>query len=160
MKKIVIFKILIAILVVTNLISIIIIKEQNHKLTVYNESFFMSVYGLIDNYQKTLDFEKKYIAETNSSEKENMLNTIIELDPVISKHSGSVRSLLTSQVPQDDFVALEFAISKEILLFINAETDTERREHMERLEVALKEFKVFINEQMKEQEICIFDSCD
>lgn len=160
MKKIGFLKILVALLVLTNLLSIIIIKEQNHKLTVYNESFFMSVYGLIDNYQKIVDIEKKYIAETNSSEKENMLKTITELYPVVSKHSGSVRSMLTSQVSQDDFVVLESATDKEFLFFVDAGTDTERQEHMERLEVALEEFKDFIDEQMKEQEICIFDSCD
>ena len=120
----------------------------------------MSAYNLIDNYQKILDLEKNYISETNDLEKEKMLSTFNELVPLISKHSGSVRSMLSKHVSQDEFSVLEQAVYKEIFSFDNAVTDTERQQHMEKLEVALIKFKDFIDEQMKKQEICIFDSCD
>lgn len=119
----------------------------------------MSAYNLIENYQKTLDLEKKYISETDDVEKEKMLGIFNELVPLISRHSGSVRSMLSTQVPVNEFVVLESAVYKEVFLFDHAASDSERNEHLENLEVALKKFKSFIDEQMKKQEICVFDSC-
>lgn len=159
-KRYVFINTLTVVLVVTNLLSLIIIKEQSYKLTIYNESFFMSAYNLIENYQNTLDLEKKYISETDDLEKEKMLGTFNELVPLISKHSGSVRSMLSTQVPVDEFVVLESAVYKEIFLYDHAASDSERKEHMDRLEAYLKKFKIFIDEQMKNQGICIFDSCE
>lgn len=158
-KRYVFIHTLAAVLIVTNLLSLIIIKEQSNKLTIYNESFFMSAYNLIENYQKTLDLEKKYISETDDVEKEKMLGIFNELVPLISRHSGSVRSMLSTQVPVNEFVVLESAVYKEVFLFDHAASDSERNEHLENLEVALKKFKSFIDEQMKKQEICVFDSC-
>lgn len=159
-KRYVFINALAAVLIVTNLLSLIVIKEQSNKLTIYNESFFMSAYNLIDNYQKTLDLEKEYISETDVVEKEKMLSTFNQLVPIISKHSGSVRSMLSTQVPLDEYSVLESAVYNEIFSFDKAGSDTERQERSENLEVALKKLKNFIDGQMKKKGICIFDSCE
>ncbi len=88
-----------------------------------------------------------------------MLVAFNEFVSLVENHSSLVRSLLYDQVQKDEYVALETAIAKEILLFQKAVTDPERRTHVENLEVASKEFNNYIKEQMDKRG-CVFDSCD
>ncbi|MBB4823290.1 putative PurR-regulated permease PerM [Sporosarcina luteola] len=158
-KRYTFISILAVVLFVTNLLSFIVIKEQGKKLTYYNQFFFISANNLIDNYQEILDLEKRYKSESHEMEKEKMLDTFHELVPLISKHSGSVASMVSIQVPRSEYAVLESAVTKEIVMFGQAEGDKERQEHMEKLEVSLKNFKAFIDEQMINTGNCVFDWC-